>query len=251
MPLRKPVRGSSDSQDGSVVEDQTNMPVPPNAVRFCAYGAPAVPGASEAATIAGAGFTVRPQSIAALCPCESVSCKSKTVAPATAFPDNDPAESSTSQDGRPTADQLYGGYPPLAMIVAPKVRPAVVASNGHTVVIRGDPPGGSISRLSEAGGDAIPRLSVTTTEIVTVAAAGGVPEMIPDDAFNLAHEGRFCADHARVPVPPLATSCAEYGTNGAPAGNAAARILGIGFTVMVMDFEAVTPSESVAVTMKS
>ncbi len=65
------MRGSTVSQEGRESDDQIRVPVPPKAVRLCAYGAPTVPGASEVVPIDGAGFTVIPQPTDAACPRES------------------------------------------------------------------------------------------------------------------------------------------------------------------------------------
>src|SRR5581483_11783198 len=78
----------------------------------------------------------------------------------------------------------------------------------------------------------------------------GVPAIAPVAAFKVAQLGNPCADQVRAPVPPVAASCAEYGAPIVPAGSSVVVTLEIGFTVAMKFLEVVTPTESVAVTLK-
>src|SRR5579885_646803 len=110
-----------------------------------------------------------------------------------------------SPPGRPVADQVYGGVPPVAASVALYGWPAVPV--GSSVVVMG---GGAMfrARLTVAVSAVGVVESVTLIVTFPLLPAVGVPVMAPDEALIERPAGKPVADHEYGVVPPVAARVA-------------------------------------------
>ena len=105
--------------------------------------------------------------------------------------------------------------------------------------------------VAEIGPPWAPEESVTFTVKVVVAAAVGVPEMVPvplkeRPAGNEEPEARL---QVSVPAPPLACNVALYAVPTVPAASAVVVMLGAGVTVRVEVTDFVVSLADVAMTV--
>lgn len=217
VPLTTPVPASIPRPTGRPVADQVKTPVPPVAAIAALYTEPTVPSGIEAVVIE-TGFTATKVSAwSAVRDAASVTRTVNDVEPADdTVPDSTPPALSVAPDGSEpdTTDHVFVPDPPALASVNENAEPTVTEFSDDVVTDSTGDTTSDSDRDDERTG--VP-LSVAVKVTVVVAAALGIPESTPS-ADSVSPAGTLVADHAYVPLPPVAASVVLSAMPTVPAG---------------------------------